>query len=50
MSVVEIIGAAAGVLIILVVVWKIVRNGVARSNGEIDTSGPGGDSTWMGGD
>ena len=50
MRVVEIAGAAAGALIILVVVWKIVRNGVARSNGEIDTSDSGGDSTWMGGD
>ena len=48
MSVVEIIGAAAGALIILVVVWKIVRTGVVRSDGSIDTGGS--DSTWIDGD
>ena len=51
MSIVEVIGAVAGGLIIMVVVWKIVRGGVARSNGNVDTGdSAGSDSTWIGGD
>jgi hypothetical protein len=34
MSAMQIIGGTFGFLIIVVTVWKLIRNGVARSNGE----------------
>lgn len=42
MSTVQIVGAVFGFLIISVTVWKILRHGVAKSNGEI----PEPDTSW----
>lgn len=36
----EIIGASMGAVMIAVVLWKIVRNGIADDNGEISPPPP----------
>ena len=42
MSTVEAIGAGLGFLIVVAIVWKIIRHGVARSNGRF----PEADDSW----
>ena len=50
MSVTQIIAAAFGFSIIAVTLWKLMRNGVARSNGKVESFDPlaGQNTEWMG--
>ena len=45
----EIIGAVVGFLIIAVVLWKVVRTSITRSNGKVETWDiTGRNNEWMG--
>jgi len=50
MSVFHLAAAIVGFLIIAVTLWKLVRHGVARTNGKVDTLdlGTGRNSEWLG--
>ena len=50
MSIAQIIGAVIGFLIIALTLWKIVRYGVAKSNGKGETFDPttGRNTEWLG--
>lgn len=44
MSIVQIIGAAIGGIIIVATLWNLIRNGIARSNGKSTDF----EDAWMG--
>ena len=50
MSTVQIIAAIFGFLIIAATVWQLARNGVAKSNGKVETYDPaaGRNTDWTG--
>jgi hypothetical protein len=50
MNVIQIVAATFGFAIIAVTLWKLIRHGVARSNGKVETFDPltGRNTEWMG--
>ena len=50
MDVFEGIAASFGLFVIAVTLWKLIRHGVARSNGNVETlnSPPGRNNEWRG--
>jgi hypothetical protein len=50
MNVIQIVAAAFGFAVIGVTLWKLIRNGVAPSNGKAESFDPvaGQNTEWMG--
>jgi hypothetical protein len=48
MTTVQTIGVVIGVLIIVTVLWNLIRKGIARSNGKVETFDFHRNTDWLG--